>query len=137
MKKSNPVICLVALPVLAVGMVIFAPQLLRMFSAEADVLEFGVWFVRIISPFYILTCFTQSFAGSLRGVGKSKETMYICLFSYVAFRQFFLLVGRLFGSPLLWVTLAYPVGWMMAAVMLGTGFYRALREIENKAAQEA
>ena len=120
--------------VLAVGMVIFAPQLLRMFSTEADVLEFGVWFVRIISPFYILTCFTQSFAGSLRGVGKSKETMYICLFSYVAFRQFFLLVGRLFGSPLLWVTLAYPVGWMMAAVMLGTGFYRALREIENKAA---
>jgi len=122
---------------LAVGMVAFAPQLLRMFSTEADVLEYGVWFVRVISPFYILTCFTQSFAGCLRGVGKSQATMYICLFSFVLFRQFYLLVGRLFGSPLLWVTLAYPIGWLMAAVLLGIWFYRAVKELEVKMAQEA
>ncbi len=123
--------------VLALGMVVFAPTLLRMFSTEADVLEYGTWFVRIISPFYILTCFTQSFAGSLRGVGKSQSTMYICLFSYVVFRQFYLLVGRLFGSPLLWVTLAYPMGWVMATTLLGIWFYRAVRELEGKIAQEA
>ena len=117
---------------LAVGMVIFAPTLLRMFSTEADVLEYGIYFVRIISPFYILTCFTQSFAGSLRGVGRSQATMYICLFSFVAFRQFYLLVGKLFGSPLLWVTLAYPVGWLMAATLLGIWFYRALGQIEKQ-----
>ena len=117
---------------LAVLMVLFAPQLLRLFSTDPDVLEYGVWFVRIISPFYILTCYTQTFAGSLRGVGRSQATMYICLFSFVAFRQLYLLVGRLFGSPLLWVTLAYPVGWLMAAVLLGVWFFRALRQLEKK-----
>lgn len=124
---------------LAVLMVIFAPQLLRMFSTEADVLEYGIWFVRIISPFYILTCFTQSFAGSLRGVGRSQSTMYICLFSFVVFRQIYLQAGRLFGSPLLWVTLAYPVGWLVAAVLLGVWFYRALHQLEKTipSAQEA
>lgn len=117
---------------LAVLMVLFAPQLLRLFSTDPDVLEYGVWFVRIISPFYILTCYTQTFAGSLRGVGRSQATMYICLFSFVAFRQLYLLVGRPFGSPLLWVTLAYPVGWLMAAVLLGVWFFRALRQLEKK-----
>lgn len=122
---------------LAVGMVIFAPTLLRMFSTEADVLEYGIWFVRVISPFYILTCFTQSFAGSLRGVGKSQATMYICLFSFVVFRQIYLQTGRLFGSPLLWVTLAYPVGWLMASILLGVWFYRALRALEKTMPEKA
>ena len=121
---------------LAVAMVIFAPTLLRLFSTEADVLEYGTWFVRIISPFYMLTCFTQSFAGALRGLGKSQATMYICLFSFVVFRQIYLQTGRLFGSPLLWVTLAYPIGWVAAALLLGFWFYRSLREVETKMAQE-
>ena len=122
---------------LSVLMVAFAPVFLRLFSTEPDVLEFGTWFVRIISPFYILTCFTQSFSGCLRGVGKSQATMYICLFSFVVFRQIYLQTGRLFGSPLLWVTLAYPIGWLMAAILLGIWFYRAVRELETKLAQEA
>ena len=117
---------------LAVLMVVFAPTLLRMFSTESDVLEFGVYFVRIISPFYMLMCFTNTFAGALRGVGRSQATMYICLFSFVAFRQFYLLVGKLFGSPLLWVTLAYPVGWLMASVLLGIWYYRALKQTEKQ-----
>lgn len=117
---------------LAVGMVIFAPSLLRMFSTESDVLEYGVYFVRYISPFYVLMCFTNSFAGALRGIGRSQSTMYICLFSFVAFRQLYLQAGRLFGSPLLWVTLAYPVGWLMAAALLGFWFYRALRQLEKQ-----
>ena len=117
---------------LAVVMVIFAPQLLRMFSSESDVLEYGVYFVRFISPFYALMCFTNSYAGALRGIGRSQSTMYICLFSFVAFRQLYLQAGRLFGSPLPWVTLAYPVGWMMAAALLGFWFYRSLGQIEKQ-----
>lgn len=134
--RQAQIMSVTATLVLCVGMVIFAPQLLRMFSTEADVLEYGTWFVRVISPFYLLSCFTNSFGGALRGVGKSQATMYICLFSFVVFRQIYLQVGRLFGSPLLWVTLAYPVGWLMAAVLLGVWFYRALRELEKKMALE-
>ena len=118
--------------VLAVVMVAFAPVFLLLFTTEPDVLEYGTWFVRVISPFYIFTCFTQSFSGCLRGVGKSRATMYICLFSFVLFRQLYLQTGRLLGSPLLWVTLAYPVGWIMAAALLGLWFYRALRELDKQ-----
>ena len=117
---------------LAVGLVVFAPAMLRMFSTESDVLEYGVYFVRIISPFYILMCFTNTYAGALRGVGRSQATMYICLFSFVAFRQLYLLAGRLFGSPILWVTLAYPVGWLMASLLLGIWFFRAIRQTEKQ-----
>jgi putative MATE family efflux protein len=121
---------------LAVVMVLFAPQLLRMFSTESDVLEYGVYFVRFISPFYALMCFTNTFAGALRGMGWSQSTMYICLFSFVVFRQIYLQAGRLFGSPLPWVTLAYPVGWLMAALLLGIWFRRALRRFEKQMQEE-
>ncbi len=117
---------------LALVMVAFAPQLMRLFSSEADVLEYGIYFVRLMSPFYLLTCFTQTFAGSLRGIGRAQATMYICLFSYVAFRQLYLLVIRLLGGSILWVALSYPIGWMMATALLGFWFYRSLRQVEKQ-----
>ncbi len=102
---------------LAALAVIFARQSIALFSPEEEVIRFGVFFVQLISPFYIFTCFTQAFSGALRGIGEAKAPMYIMLFSYVLFRQAYLFTAKLLGNSLTAISLAYPVGWIMSTIL--------------------
>ena len=102
---------------LALLAVLLAKQSIALFSPEAEVIRYGVFFVQLISPFYIFTCFTQTFAGSLRGIGEAKAPMYIMLFSFVLFRQAYLFTAKLLGNSLTAISLAYPVGWILCSLL--------------------
>ncbi len=104
--------------VLAILLNIFASQLLQLFNQEADVLHYGIIFVRFMSPFYVLCCWNQIFSGALRGAGDSTGPMVIMLSSFVVFRQVYLFIAsRLFDS--IYVTaLAYPIGWLLCSLLV-------------------
>lgn len=102
---------------------IFADTFIRFFSTEADVVAYGVRFIRLISPFYLTLSCTQIFSAALRGTGDGKTPMYIMLFSFVAFRQAYLFAAKMLGNQLTWIALGYPMGWMMCSVLLYI-FYR-------------
>ena len=89
-------------------------------------IRFGVFFVTLISPFYIFTCFTQTYAGALRGVGNATAPMYIMLFSYVLFRQAYLFTAKQLGNSLTAISLAYPVGWMMCTALQAVAYRRSI-----------
>ncbi len=120
---------------LAVVVMIFAEPLIRLFTAEKDVMEYGVYFIRRISPFYVACCFNQIYGAALRGIGSAKVPMVIMLFSFVFFRQLFLLVVKLLGHSLIGVSMAYPAGWIMCSTLLFV-FYRrsALYKAEDAVA---
>ncbi len=103
--------------VLALLAVLFARQAISLFSPEESVIRFGVFFVQLISPFYLFTCFTQTYSGALRGIGNAKAPMYIMLFSYVLFRQIYLFTAKQLGNDLTAISLAYPVGWIMSTFL--------------------
>ena len=109
--------------VLAVLIVIFAHPLMRLFSPDPDVIDFGVRFVRIISPFYVAVCFNQIYSGALRGIGNARAPMLIMLGSFVVFRQIYLYVSTSLGGGFVAVALAYPMGWMLCSA-LATLVYR-------------
>lgn len=117
---------------LTVAIMIFADACIRFFTTEPDVMTFGVFFIRQISPFYICMAFIQVFAGALRGIGNAKSPMVIMLSSFVVFRQIYLFVGKLLGNSLTWVSLAYPMGWLLCALLLAVS---CLRSKLYKAAQ--
>lgn len=107
-----------------IPLMIWARPLCALFNQESQVLDFGVYFIRLISPFYLIANFNQIYAGALRGAGDAKMPMYIMLGSFVVFRQIYLLVTyRCFGT-LLPVALGYPVGWVLCSVLL-LGYYRS------------
>ena len=104
-------------------LIIFAGQVLTLFTQEADVLEFGTYFIRRIIPFYFLLCFNQIYSGALRGIGNSKTPTVIMLLSFVAFRQVYLYITRLLSGSRFFVALAYPIGWILCSTLLII-FYR-------------
>ena len=111
---------------LSAAVMIFSRPLLGLFvkAEDAEVLEYGRFFVLVISPFYFTICFNQIYAGALRGIGNTAAPTAIMLSSFVVFRQIFLFVfTRLFPENRLVIALAYPMGWVLCSTLLVI-FYR-------------
>lgn len=104
-------------------LMIFAPQLTRLFNSDAEVLRYGSWFIRVISPFYLAFAVNQVYLGALRGAGNTRASMLICLFSFVLFRQIYLFVVYRLGLGLPGVALGYPAGWVMCTLLLLLYYY--------------
>ena len=114
---------LISTAILAALIVIFARPLMRLFSPDPEVIDNGVRFVQIISPFYVAVCFNQIYSGALRGIGNARAPMLIMLGSFVVFRQIYLFVSTSLGGGFVAVALAYPMGWMLCSA-LATIVYR-------------
>ena len=115
--------------VLSVLMILLAEPLVGLFvqDHEKDVIEFGVYFITIITPFYVLTCFNQIYSGALRGVGISVPPTVVMLSSFVVFRQIYLLIFSrwLFPTSRLVIALAFPMGWLLCTVLMTILFFRS------------
>ena len=91
-----------------------------------EVIEYGIRFIRIVTPFYIAICFNQIYAGALRGVGDATMPTVIMLASFVVFRQIYLAVTKALGAGFIAVALAYPVGWILCSTLLIIRYSRSV-----------
>ena len=121
--KQSLTLSLTITAVLALLIVLFARPLMRLFSPDPEVIDNGVRFVQIISPFYVVVCFNQIYSGALRGIGNARAPMLIMLGSFVVFRQIYLFVSTSLGGGFVAVALAYPMGWLLCSI-LATVVYR-------------
>lgn len=115
---------------LTLPILIFAPGLIGLFNKEAEVIEYGVFLLRFMTPFYSLVAVNSVLSGALSGSGDTRIPTLIRLFSFVVFRQIYLLFVTQYTDSFLAVALGYPLGWLISAV-LGTIYYmHKKREIE-------
>ncbi|MBQ7333083.1 MAG: MATE family efflux transporter [Clostridia bacterium] len=105
--------------VLMIPVMIFSPYLVMFFNPKEAVVTNGAMLLRLISPFYVLCCINQIFAGALRGSGNTRAPMVILLFSFVFFRQLYLfIVANYISNTVTWIAMAYPAGWLVASTTL-------------------
>lgn len=103
----------------------FAEPVSYFFNQNPDIIEYGKYFLRIISPFMLFGCPSFLVIAGLRGAGNSKIPMAINIFCYVVFRQIYLaIVSRIWPGELFPVAIAYPVGWVLCAVIVTTYFLK-------------
>ena len=102
-----------------------APHLIIFFNDKPEVVTYGTLFLRQITPFYLLCCFNQIYAGALRGAGDTRAPMVIMLCSFVGFRQLYLyVVSRFISNTVLAIGMGYPAGWLMCTVCISTYYHR-------------
>ncbi len=112
--------------VLVILVVLFVERLVVLFNADPDVVYYGRFFILWATPFHIVLCFNQIYAGALRGIGIAKAPMMIMLLSFVVFRQVYLYVTKLlFPGSILAVTLGYPLGWLLCSVLISIYYLRS------------
>lgn len=111
-------ISLVFTAVLMVPVLLFAPWLTAFFNSKPEVVHYGTLLLRYISPFYLLCCVNQIYAGALRGAGKSQVPMFIMLGSFVAFRQIYLyIMSHYISNTLIPLAMGYPAGWLVCSII--------------------
>ena len=124
--RTATVMSLVSTAVLGLAVFLLARPLMNFFSPEEEVIDYGIRFIRIVTPFYIAICFNQIYAGALRGVGDATMPTVIMLASFVVFRQIYLAVTKTLGAGFLAVALAYPVGWILCSTLLIIRYSRSV-----------
>ena len=125
-----------------IPVMLFAPQLVTFFNGKAEVVAYGTLLLRWISPFYVLACFNQIYAGALRGAGNSRAPMVIMLCSFVLFRQCYLyIMANFISNEIIPIAMGYPAGWLVCSVATGLYFRNvelsSTRIVENAEAAEA
>lgn len=104
--------------VLMAPVILFAPSLTAFFNDKPEVVAYGTIMLRWISPFYVLCCVNQIFAGALRGSGNSRVPMIIMLSSFVLFRQAYLFIfANYISYTELPIILSYPAGWIVCSTV--------------------
>jgi len=105
--------------VLLMPLIIFAEQAIMIFNSEPEVVYYGTLYMRFVSPFYLLSCINQVYAGALRGSGDTRAPMLIMLGSFVVFRQIYLLiVSNIFKENFYPILFAYPAGWLVCSIII-------------------
>ena len=99
-------------------LIAFAPGAVRLFSPDAEVIRYGVLFIRTNVAFLLFNCINHVLAGSLRGRGDSRGPMIIRLSTFVVLRQIYLFVMTRFvaNTPKI-VGFGYPVGWVSCCLI--------------------
>ncbi len=96
----------------------FAPFIVSLFNRDAEVLRYGVLFLRLNCVFDPFNVLNQTHAGALRGVGDSRTPMLIMLGSFVVFRQIYLFIISRITSTVHFIALGYPVGWIVCCALI-------------------
>lgn len=120
--------------ILVVPVIILAPHVVTFFiNGEDEVIKYGTLFLRMLSPFYLLCCFNQVYSNALRGIGRSKEPMYVMLFSFVVARQIYLfVVSRFISNTIIPIAFGYPFGWLLCSTIITITYFISFRKEEKR-----
>lgn len=114
---------LIATSVLMIPILVFAKPVVSFFNGKTEVIHIGGMLLQWLTPFYLLCCFNQIYAGALRGAGNSKASMIFMLSSFVVFRQIYLFVASRLTDNFLIIAMAYPAGWLVCSLITTIYFY--------------
>jgi putative MATE family efflux protein len=110
--------------VLMIPVLIFSGDVVGFFTSKKESIYYGTLFLRYITPFYLLTCFTQVFASALRGAGNTRAPMVIMISSYVFFRQAYLAIMSMICNEVIPIAMGYPAGWILCCTIYLIYYYR-------------
>lgn len=98
-------------------LMLFAPQVMGIFTTSQDVIDCGVYMMKFFCPFYAILAYIHIMAGTIRGTGKTLPPMLIILFSLCVFRILWIAtavpkIGELYG-----LIMVYPLSFVVGAIL--------------------
>lgn len=115
--KQNIMICLAYVGCISVILYIFAPQLIGIFSTEAEVIRYGALTMRLVIPFYLVLPIHQVLMGTMRGAGKTMASMVFSVGNMCVLRMIYINLLVPFFPSYEAVMHCYPITWIGTTLM--------------------
>ena len=114
-----------------------SPAISAFFNSDPDSVQYSVWMIRFIIPFFMIHVLSAILAGTLKGAGDARNVMVIMLTSYVAFRQIYLfLVTKYVANTETVVMSGIGLAWVVATILVGIYYWRNSERIFRSAVPE-
>lgn len=117
---------------------LLAPQLLAIFTSDAQVLELAVWLARWVVPFNITYIFIEVLASAIRGCGEALPPMLMVGGGVCLLRILWIFAMLPHRAQLDTILFSYPLSWI-ATSLLFIGYYLHggwLRRCTRRSGQE-
>ena len=117
--------------ILGSSVYIFGPELLHIYSNQADVIKYGMEIFSYTTVTYFLCGLMDLFPGALRGMGYSTVPMILSIIGTVGIRIIW--IYGLFPShrSLAFLFLSYPVSWIATIIMQVICFWFVRKKIHR------
>ena len=99
-------------------MLIAGPYIIQIFTSEQAVIDAGIKMMWYMYPFYWLLAIFHIALGSVRGVGKTMESMVISVFSLCVCRVAWIFIAVGLWHKLFTLMMCYPVTWLVGAIIV-------------------
>ncbi|MDY5620034.1 MAG: MATE family efflux transporter [Lachnospiraceae bacterium] len=96
----------------------FAPQVIGVFTKNMEVVNCGVYIMKFFCPFYWMLAILQILSGTIRGAGKTMETMFVFLISLCLYRIVWIWGSMAYKHSLDLLMMVYPTSWLVGAVLI-------------------
>ncbi len=116
--------------VMGIGGVILGPQLLGIYSSDAEVIQFGLNRLRLVCGPYFLCGMMEVMVGGLRGVGCSLLPMFVSLTGACAFRVVWIFTVFAVSRTLPTLYISYPVSWGITFLVHTICYVAVRRQID-------
>ena len=116
--RCSLLIALACTITLMVPLMLFSSSIVAFFNSKPEVVTYGSLLLKYMTPFYVLCCFNQIYAGALRGSGNSRVPSMIMLCSFVLFRQLYLFAMSHICNEIIPIALSYPAGWLLNSTLM-------------------
>lgn len=110
---------------------IFCENLFQIFTGDPDVVQIGVYMLRLLLPAYIIYIFIEVLSGALRGIGDVLIPTIANMVGVCAVRIPFILIilPRFFHIETILVS--YPIAWIATLIILIPYYFIRKRAIKN------
>lgn len=98
-------------------LLLFAPQIIGVFTDNKEVVQHGVHILKFFCPFYYLLAIMHELSGTIRGTGKTVEPMLIALTSLCVFRVLWIMIVLRIEHRMDWLFIVYPISWLIGSVL--------------------
>lgn len=99
-------------------LLIFAPNILRIFSDNTEVIYYGTLMLKTLAPAYIFLAISHALSGVLRGAGLTTVPMIIMVCCWCFMRMAWILSLVPIFNDIRIVFLGYPITWFASALLL-------------------
>lgn len=108
----------------------FCRPLYYAFTTDPEVVEIGVYMLRLITPSYIIYIFVEIFSGALRGIGDVLVPTLIAMGGVLIVRLSWILFVTPITGELSTLLYSYPLAWGATACCLIPYYFRRRRRLK-------
>lgn len=116
---------------ICIPIIVYAGELLGIFSSDPKVLQLGVEFIYFLIPTYCTYTGTELFGGIIKGKGNSFVPMIITGISAFAIRSIWSIVAPMIWPGINTIMLSYPISWTISTILFGI-YFVASRQLKEK-----